>query len=189
MFDPIRSILSLYRGLGMERYSDEVTQEAHALQTAQLAVREGAGSALITAALLHDIGHLIHKLGDSAAEQGIDARHELIGAHRLSRWFGPDVTEPIRHHVAAKRYLCAIEPDYESGLSPASARSLELQGGAFTKSEALRFIARTAAVDAVSLRRWDEQAKVAGAEMPDLDDFLPHIEACLQLSAKPVAAH
>jgi phosphonate degradation associated HDIG domain protein len=189
MLDPIKFIHSLYDGLGAERYSDEVTQEAHALQAAALAEAAGADSALITAALLHDIGHLLHKLGENPARRGINARHESIGARRLALWFGPAVTEPIRHHVAAKRYLCALEPDYFAILSPGSVRSLALQGGPFSRDEAARFIARPHAEEAVRLRRWDEQAKVAGARVPPLEDFLVHAESCLTAATGRTAAH
>jgi phosphonate degradation associated HDIG domain protein len=189
MLDPIKFIHSLYDGLGAERYSDEVTQEAHALQAAALAEAAGADSALITAGLLHDIGHLLHKLGESPAQHGINARHESIGARRLALWFGPEVTEPIRHHVAAKRYLCALEPDYFAILSPGSVRSLALQGGPFSRDEAARFIARPHAEEAVRLRRWDEQAKVAGAKVPPLEDFLVHAESCLTAATGRTAAH
>lgn len=177
--NPIDTILSLYGGLGSERYSDGVTQEAHALQAAYLAERDGAADPLVVATLLHDIGHLLHKQGETAAERGIDARHELVGAHGLARWFGPEVVEPVHHHVAAKRYLCTAEPEYFETLSPASVRSLKLQGGPFTATEAALFIGRRHADDAVRLRRWDEQAKVPGAEVPPFEHFLARIETCL----------
>lgn len=164
------------RDYGIER----VRQIEHALQCATLAEAEGAAPALITAALLHDVGHLIHDLGDSPASRGIDDRHELLGREWLSRWFGEAVTEPVRLHVNAKRYLTATEPGYFAGLSFASVRSLELQGGPFSAELAAGFIALPYAVGAVRLRRWDDGAKTPGKPTPDLAHFRPYLEASLQ---------
>ena len=111
-----------------ERYDDVVSQLDHALQCAALALDEGASDADVAAALLHDIGHPL--MGDSSAER--DLAHERVGAHWLGRAFGPEVTAPIQAHVAAKRYLCAVEPGYLGGLSEASVHTLALQGGPMT---------------------------------------------------------
>jgi len=159
---------------------EQVTQLAHALQCAAAAEREGAPAPLIVAALLHDLGHLAHDLGPRPAARGIDDRHEEGGAEWLRRWFGPAVSEPVRLHVAAKRYLCAVEPGYFETLSPASVRSLELQGGRFDAAGAADFIARPHAEEAARLRRWDEAAKVEGLATPDLAHFRRYVEACLE---------
>ena len=136
-------IVDILETSGAAQYGDEaVSQLQHALQCAHLAERSGAPAPLAVAALLHDIGHLLHKLGEDAAARGIDARHEALGRKFLARWFGEDVTAPVGMHVDAKRWLCATDPAYFDTLSPASVRSLELQGGPFTKAEAAAFIAQ-----------------------------------------------
>ena len=155
-----------------------VNQRAHALQAAWLAEKDGHGAALITACLLHDIGHMVHDLGEDPAAEGIDDKHEDLGAAWLERWFGPDVTEPIRLHVAAKRYLCAAEPDYFTKLSNDSIRSLALQGGPMTAAELASWRANPHANAATALRRYDEQAKVKGLDTPPVAHFLPFVAAC-----------
>jgi phosphonate degradation associated HDIG domain protein len=157
----------------------DVTQKQHALQAAWLAEREGQGSAMIAAALLHDIGHLIHDLGDDPADAGLDDRHEELGHAWLARHFGAEVSEPVRMHVAAKRYLCAAEPDYFGKLSADSVRSLGLQGGPMSAAEAAAFRVSPHAAAAVQLRRYDEMAKVAGLKTPGVAHFLPHVAKAL----------
>jgi phosphonate degradation associated HDIG domain protein len=172
MSTDIDAILALFDRRGADAYSGEaVTQLEHALQSARLAETAGAGEALVVAALLHDLGHLIHRADADLAVLGIDARHEAIGATYLARYFGPEVVEPVRLHVPAKRYLCATDPGYRDALSPASVRSLALQGGAFAAVDAERFAALPFAEAAVALRRWDDRAKVPGASTPDLDAY------------------
>jgi [1-hydroxy-2-(trimethylamino)ethyl]phosphonate dioxygenase len=174
-------IMRLFDRRGGADYGGErVTQLAHALQTAWQAEQQGSSSALIIAALLHDIGHLLHALAPGYAGRGIDDRHETLGARWLSPYFGSQVTLPIQLHVAAKRYLCATEAPYFATLSPGSVRSLELQGGPFSSEQAQRFAAKPYAQDAILLRRWDEQAKVCGLQTPVLAHFRPHLEAVLQ---------
>jgi phosphonate degradation associated HDIG domain protein len=176
----VDEIFALFEGASVRQYGGErVTQLSHALQCAAAAEREGAPAPLIVAALLHDVGHLVHDLGPRPAARGIDDRHEEGGALWLRRLFGPEVSEPVRLHVAAKRYLCAVEPGYFGTLSPASVRSLELQGGRFDASDAAAFIAEPHAEEAVRLRRWDEAAKQPDLATPDLAHFRPYIEACL----------
>ncbi len=127
---PIEEIVRLFERRGREAYFGEpVSQAEHALQAARLAEIEGAHDALIAAALLHDVGHLLHDLGEDVADRGHDARHEELGSDWLAARFGPEVVEPVRLHVAAKRYLCTVDPAYYDGLSPASKQSLALQGG------------------------------------------------------------
>jgi [1-hydroxy-2-(trimethylamino)ethyl]phosphonate dioxygenase len=164
---------------GNDYGSERVRQLEHALQCATLAEFEGADATLVTAALLHDIGHLIHDLGDSPAARGIDDRHELRGREWLARWFGEAVTEPVRLHVNAKRYLTATDPGYFATLSAGSVRSLELQGGPFSAELAAGFIGLPFARDAVRLRRWDEAAKMPGKATPDLAHFRRYLEASL----------
>ncbi len=178
--DTIEMIAALIDGKGEKRYGlSAVNQRAHALQAALLAEQSGCDSALITAALLHDIGHMVHDLGEDPAAAGIDDRHEELGGVFLTRWFGPAVTEPVRLHVAAKRYLCATEADYFARLSPDSVRSLELQGGPMSAEEVAAFQALAEHAAAVQLRRFDEAAKVRDLAIPPVAHFLPHVKACL----------
>lgn len=173
-------IIALYRRRGAATYGEGVTQNEHALQSAWLAEKSGAGPALIAAALLHDIGHLLHDLPEDIAEQGIDTRHESLASAWLSRHFGPELTEPVQLHVAAKRYLCAVEPGYLDALSDASRLSLTLQGGPMSAEEAAAFGALPRAQEAVRLRRWDDEAKQIGLKTPDFEHFRANIEAALK---------
>ena len=174
-------VIDILETNGAEQYGDEaLSQLQHALQCAHLAECSGAPDSLMVAALLHDFGHLVHKLGEDAAARGIDDRHEVLGQKFLARWFDEDVTAPIGLHVDAKRYLCATDPLYFRTLSPASVRSLELQGGPFSEAEAAAFIARPHAHDALALRRWDEQAKNPKAVTPGLERYRLHIEASVR---------
>jgi phosphonate degradation associated HDIG domain protein len=176
--DPIEFLLRLFKERGDGAYLGEpVSQTEHALQAAWAAERAGAGGPLVAAALLHDIGHLLHDLPEDCALAGVDEAHEARGAGWLSRHFGPEVAEPVRLHVAAKRFLCATDPTYASRLSEASLRSLRLQGGPFTPDEAARFRDRPHAEAAITLRRLDEQAKVPGLRTPGLEHFRPCLEA------------
>jgi phosphonate degradation associated HDIG domain protein len=173
----INSICEIISIKGHEQYGTEaVSQLKHALQCATLAKTSNATPELITASLLHDFGHLVHNLGEDAAERGIDDRHEYRALGYLKTIFSDAVTEPIRMHVNAKRYLCAVNKDYWDSLSPASKTSLELQGGIFTQDEAREFISQPYAEDAVRLRIWDDLAKVEGLVTPKLNYFLPAIE-------------
>ncbi|MGX9964836.1 phosphonate degradation HD-domain oxygenase [Roseomonas sp. F4] len=156
-----------------------INQQQHALQAATLAEREGCGDALVVAALLHDIGHMVHDLGENPADAGIDDRHEELGHAWLVNHFGPEVTTPVRLHVAAKRYLCAVEPDYFAKLSPDSVTSLALQGGPMSAEEVKAFEALPHSAEAVRLRRYDEKAKVKGLETPAIAHFLPAVARCL----------
>jgi phosphonate degradation associated HDIG domain protein len=172
----IKDIIELFRQKGDSEYGGEkVTQLEHALQTAFLAMQEQASAALIAAALLHDIGHLIHDLPDDAPNDGIDDRHEVSGYHYLVSLFGPAVTEPVRLHVPAKRYLCAVDEGYMRQLSEPSLVSLTLQGGPMNGEEVNRFFKLPFADDAVRLRKWDDQAKVVGLPTPSLDEFADYL--------------
>jgi [1-hydroxy-2-(trimethylamino)ethyl]phosphonate dioxygenase len=174
-------VLNLFRRSGGSQYGGEaVSQLEHALQAATFAEADGASSPLIAAALLHDIGHLLHELPDDAPEQGIDDQHELLGAAWLEARFIPDVVEPVKLHVAAKRYLCTVDPSYHSRLSPPSVTSLMLQGGPMSSEEVLAFDALPFAADAVRLRQWDEAAKVPLMVTPRVEHFARHLDAaCL----------
>jgi phosphonate degradation associated HDIG domain protein len=172
----IDEIFATYTRLGRKLYGGErVSQLEHAIQTAMLAERAGASASLIVASLLHDYGHL----SDESPVGAKDDFHEVVGADKLSSLFGEAVTMPIRLHVEAKRYLCGADRLYRESLSPASIRSLELQGGALEPEACTAFLQRRFAADAVKLRRLDDAAKVAGLSTPKLEYFRPHAEASL----------
>jgi [1-hydroxy-2-(trimethylamino)ethyl]phosphonate dioxygenase len=170
-------IFELFQTRGQSAYFGEgVSQIEHALQAAWLAERSQASRALVVAALLHDIGHLIHGLPENIADQGIDGSHETAGGEWLARHFGPAVTEPIRLHVDAKRYLVYSDASYRARLSPASLQSLALQGGSCTPAEARELEANPFFQDAISLRRWDDAAKIPGLVVPQLEEYRDRIE-------------
>ena len=168
----VDELLNWIQALGTWRYDEEVTQLEHALQCAHLARENGDDDGTVAAALLHDVGHLLtikhRKLGKNGTE---DLRHEHIGANWLKRRFPHQVTEAVRLHVPAKRYLCHIEPEYWDGLSDGSKRSLELQGGPMTASETKRFETLPGAAEAVQVRRYDDLAKVVGKPVPALPAY------------------
>jgi phosphonate degradation associated HDIG domain protein len=173
----LTTILNLYRQRGQAQYGGEaVSQLDHALQCATLAEQAGQPADMIAACLFHDLGHLIHHLGDG----GIDDRHEYRAIPVLEQMFPAAVTLPIKLHVAAKRYLCAVDADYWDSLSPTSKRSLSLQGGVFSPDQATAFIQQPYAKQAVQLRRWDDWAKIPNQTTPDLDHFLPGLTKICQ---------
>jgi phosphonate degradation associated HDIG domain protein len=186
---PSEFLLELLIKRGTQQYDGEaVSQLDHALQTAALAQANGATASLITASLLHDVGHLLEadeftrgSAGCSAGRSGVDCRHEYRALPLLQMLFDAAVTEPIRLHVAAKQYLCAIEPTYQGSLSLASQQSLAQQGGAFSPAAARQFAAQPFAQDAIRLRLWDDHAKVVGASTPALADLIPTVQRCICL--------
>lgn len=178
----IDHIFAAFRERGHRSYGEAVTESEHMLQSATFAEQAGCEPALIAAALLHDFGHLLHDLGEDIADQGIDAVHEQIGADYLQQYFVPAVTEPGRLHVAAKRYLCAVDPDYLATLSPASVQSLALQGGPMSAGEVRDFEASPHFAAAVQLRRFDDMGKVPGMATPPLEHFRRYLEAGLKAS-------
>jgi phosphonate degradation associated HDIG domain protein len=182
----IREIAELFARRGRQMYSGEpVTQTEHALQAALQAEQSGADAALITAAFLHDVGHLLHDLDEDCAEEGIDDKHEALGAEWLSQHFGFEVVEPVRLHVAAKRYLCAVDQEYFDRLSDASRLSLRLQGGPFTTAQARKFEEHPCFAAAIKLRRWDEEAKIPQLPTPPLEQYLDYARTVISLPARP----
>ena len=165
---------------GHEGYGEGVSQLEHAIQCGAFAERDGASAALVAAAFLPDIGHLLHDLPQDIADQGVDTQHESSGSAWLSQYFGPEVTEPVRMHVAAKRYLAAVEPGYFDQLSDASKLSLRLQGGPMSPEQARAFEAAPFFADAIRLRRWDEEGKIIGYRGPDAHHFDGVIAASLR---------
>jgi len=168
----IEAIAELFAGPGARDYLGEaVTIGGHMRQAGALAGAAGAAAPLVAAALLHDVGHL---------RRETDAGHGTGGARWLSQWFGPAVTEPVRLHVAAKRYLCATEPGYFALLSAESVRTLALQGGPMTAEQAAAFEALPYARDALAVRRWDDEAKDPAATPPEFDHFEALLRALLK---------
>ena len=161
----------------------DVTQKQHALQSALLAEQDGCSPALVAAALLHDIGHLVHHLGENPAAEGVDDRHEELGKVYLTRLFGPAVTEPIRLHVAAKRFLVATEPGYAALLAPDSVLSLKLQGGPMSEEEVAAFRVLPHAAAAVRLRRYDDRAKIKDLPTPPVSHFMEYLARELKPAA------
>ena len=172
----LNQVAELFDGYGTAFYGSEaVTQTQHALQCAHLAEQAGEAPEFVAAALLHDLGHLLQ-----ASSKTQDMRHQEVGASALAAIMGPEVTEPIRLHVAAKRYLCAVDAAYYDTLSQASKDSLVLQGGPFGNADAQEFIARPHAEAAVRLRRYDDLAKDTQAATPSLSHYLPMVERLLK---------
>jgi phosphonate degradation associated HDIG domain protein len=172
-------IETLFSRRGHEQYTGEpVTQLEHALQCALLAEQEDADDVLVTAALLHDLGHLLHELGDSPTLQGVDDLHQYRAVPFLRGLFDDEVVGAIQRHVDAKRYLCAVDANYYAALSEDSKRSLVLQGGAFDAAQAGAFIAQPGAGRAVRLRIWDDRAKTAGLATPPLAHYMARVRRC-----------
>lgn len=171
-------VLAVFAGRGSEAYfGEQVSMLEHALQAAHFAHTAQAPPALILAALLHDVGHLLELVPEHIEDWTHDAQHEEVGSRWLARRFGPEVSEPVRLHVPAKRYLCAVDPRYAACLSAASVHTLALQGGPMSAGEVSRFEQQAFFRDAVRVRHWDDQGKVAGLHTPGLDAYRPLIEA------------
>ena len=176
----VEEIRRLFKERGDSEYGGEsVTQLEHALQAATMAERDGGSPETISAALLHDVGHLLHDLPDDAPEDGIDDVHERLAHKWLCNFFGPEVTEPVRLHVAAKRYLCSVDPSYRNILSEPSLLSLELQGGLLGPEEQEEFENHQLFEEVILVRRYDDRAKDPTMKTPDLEHFLSYVEQCV----------
>jgi phosphonate degradation associated HDIG domain protein len=175
-------LLSIYTQRGSAAYFGEaVTTTEHSLQAAHFAQISDASDALIVAALLHDIGHLIEPVPDDIADWENDAEHEVSGSRWLAAYFGPEVWEPVRLHVPAKRYLCATDPAYFSRLSSASVLTLKLQGGPMSRAEVAAFETEPHHREAVLVRQWDDQGKVVGLKTPDFGYYRALIDNLIVL--------
>ena len=173
----IERIIELFDSWGLDHYDENISQLDHALQCAALAREAGASDALVLAALLHDIGHLLDLAGGGSVDHPTAAAHEQTGAAALDALLPTAVTAPIALHVRAKRYLTAIEPGYVDGLSDGSRRSLIRQGGPMTANEIREFEAEPHFVEACTLRRWDDSGKVDGLECGSFADHLRSLQA------------
>ncbi|MGY0235269.1 phosphonate degradation HD-domain oxygenase [Longispora urticae] len=178
---PVDTLADLFAGAGAADYlGEDVTQAVHMLQAATLAEAAGAPDTLVAAALLHDVGHFTGEVTGADLMAGTDNRHSHAGADWLARWFPVAVTDPVRLHVAAKRYLCAVEPDYHARLSAASVYTLGVQGGPMSPEEIASFEAEPHAGAAVAVRRWDDAAKDPAAPTRDFAHFRPVLERVLR---------
>ena len=185
----LEDIERLFSRHGSAQYAGEpVTQLEHALQTAHLAEQSDASDELVTACLLHDLGHLLNQQGETPSLRGIDDTHQYYALPFLRGLFPGAVLEAIRLHVDAKRYLCRANDAYYAKLSDDSKRSLVLQGGVFSIDEAAAFIAQPGAHDAVRLRQWDDLAKQPDWATPSLAHFLARAERCMLTSTAPLPA-
>jgi predicted HD phosphohydrolase len=176
----LNKIIEIFAEEGSSAYVGEpVTQLEHALQTALAARRHQARPEMITAALLHDIGHFLHAYSEDCADFDIDSQHELLGEQFLRAHFKSEVAELVKHHVNAKRYLSATNEKYAKTLTDASLKSLQLQGGPMQADEIKLFEKHPLFEDILLLRRWDEGAKIPNKLLPPFTDFLPELSACL----------
>jgi len=176
-------ILEVFAKRGAGAYFGEaVSMTEHALQAAYFARAAAAPQSLVVAALLHDVGHLVVDVPDDLADWTEDAHHEEIGSAWLARRFPPEVFEPVRLHVPAKRYLCATNSHYFSKLSPASVTTLKLQGGPMSAAEVARFETERFHKEAVEVRQWDDRGKVAGLVTPALEDYRALIEGMARVA-------
>jgi phosphonate degradation associated HDIG domain protein len=170
-------VCAIYDRRGASAYFGEAVSVAeHSLQAAYFAQAANAPDTLVIAALLHDVGHLVGGAPDDLAEWTEDAHHELIGGGWLAKRFGPEVAEPVRLHVPAKRYLCATDPGYFEKLSAASVVTLKLQGGPMTAPEIAAFEAKPYWREAIRVRQWDDEGKVAGLRTPDFSTYAALID-------------
>jgi len=186
----VAALFEYLESQGSGTYFDaQVTQLQHGLQSACLAQEADATDALIAAALLHDVGHLL--LNEHNADPiflASDLCHEKVGARLLAHWFGPSIAAPVALHVSAKRYLVVVDPSYRSVLSKASQKSLAAQGGPFSQKEADHFATLPYAEDALSVRRWDDRAKVVGKSVPPLREFTALLSRLALLNGRAAMA-
>lgn len=176
--DIVAFILDLFAQQGATEYMGEaVTMSQHMEQSAACAAADGASDSLVIAALLHDIGHFIGEHPIDALEKGIDNNHETVGADYLQAHFPDSVSEPVRLHVTAKRYLCATDPEYFGRLSAASVNSLNVQGGPMDDAEVRAFEANPHHRQAVKLRLYDDDGKVAGLTIKPVTDYRETLES------------
>jgi phosphonate degradation associated HDIG domain protein len=173
----IRKLLDLWQDLGHLDYGEDVTQLAHAEQCAHFARQDKHDDAVVIAALLHDTGHLLHDAGEAIADHGIDMRHEEIGYHYLSELLPADITQPIRLHVAAKRYLSATKQGYYNSLSAASQQSLALQGGPFSDRQCQAFKNSPWYKQALLLRHYDDLGKQADCTVDSFSSYIPLLDS------------
>jgi phosphonate degradation associated HDIG domain protein len=161
---------------GEEYLGEPVTMAQHMLQGATIAEQQGLSEEIIVGVLLHDIGHFTSEFGTYHPDDTEDRHHEDAGAEVLGRFFPSVITDCVKYHVAAKRYLCATRPDYFKRLSPASVHTLELQGGPMSAAEVADFEANPNLKEIIQVRYLDEAGKRADMETPDYWHFAPMVQ-------------
>ena len=176
---PADQIFQVFREFGNRHYGENVSELEHALQTAEFATQSGESDSIVLSCLLHDYGHMLHDLGEDIAQHGIDAKHEENGATLLRDWFPEVILEPIRQHVAAKRYLCWKFPAYADGLSDSSRLSLRLQGGPMNDGEARKFETKPHFTASIKVRQYDDMGKIPAMQTADLESYRGLIEKYL----------
>ena len=177
----VELIEDIFLRRGAESYlGEQVTMAQHMLQAAQCAEEAGADITQIVAALLHDIGHYKNEIPESSLAKGVNNFHEEAGANFLEEYFPASVVEPIRQHVEAKRYLCAVRPEYFMRLSPASINTLNLQGGPMNEKEIREFEKNDYLEQCVNLRYWDEKAKDPERKCASFSYYRPLIESLVK---------
>jgi phosphonate degradation associated HDIG domain protein len=181
---PVDRIFSIFQQYGNRHYGENVSELEHALQTAEFAKQSGESDSIVLSCLLHDYGHMLHDLGEDIAQHGVDAKHEVIGATLLKDLFPEMILEPIRQHVAAKRYLCWKVPAYAQGLSESSSLSLQLQGGPMNDVEAQEFESNPHFAACLKVRRYDDMGKVPAMQTADLESYRGLIEKYLSHKTK-----
>jgi predicted HD phosphohydrolase len=180
----VAELLELYERRGDERYGEGVTQRAHALQCAALAMSDGAPDALVAAALLHDVGHLLAGERPPGWRDDVDDdRHEALGARALALLFGRAVAAPVALHVTAKRWRCAVDPAHLASLSDTSRATLLAQGGPLDGPACERFASHRSFRDAVRLREWDDSAKDPSAAVGTMLDHEPLLAGLVSRAA------
>lgn len=182
---PADQIFSVFRTYGDRHYGENVSELEHALQVAEFAQQFGEADSLVLSCLLHDYGHMLHHAGEDVAQHGVDAKHEILGATLLEKLFPESIVEPIRQHVAAKRYLCWKHAEYAAGLSESSRLSLRLQGGVMTSAEAQAFEASPHFHACIKVRYYDDMGKVPGMRTVELESYRSLIEKYL---VSPISA-
>ncbi len=169
----IEYLADIFLRRGADSYlGEEVSMAEHMLQTALNAEQAGESKAMITAALLHDIGHYVGEFPENYIDLGMDNHHETLGAAILEKFFPREVTEPVRWHVEAKRYLCAVDPAYLGMLSSASMKTLALQGGPLEAGGVAAFEKNVYLESILRLRQYDDRGKTAGVRTPQIGYYL-----------------
>ena len=177
----VEFLANLITEKGGDSYLGEaVTMQDHMLQAAWQAENAGESDKVIAAALLHDIGHYVGEFGDDYIEKGQDNKHQISGARILEKFFDSDVVQPVKLHVDAKRYLCAVDPDYVNTLSDASVKTLALQGGPMNENEVAEFESQPGYETAVQVRKYDDNAKDPNVSTPPISHYLKYVQSALQ---------
>ena len=168
---------SIFEKRGDEEYLGEpVTMGQHMLQGATMAEKSRESDEIIIGTLLHDIGHFTSEFGTFSMEDTEDRYHEDAGAAVLEQFFPKVITDCCRHHVAAKRYLCATDPEYFQKLSTASVHSLNLQGGPMSEAELKDFEKNPNLKKILKVRLYDDAGKIPDMITPSFWHFAPLVQ-------------